>query len=133
MLITTFFTVTEAILLFLGIFSPFARIQEFWIFEEEFSIYNLILSLLDQQNFLLAVTILSFGVLMGWLLSQNLFEERSIFKRRVMLILALSLPVIFHGAFNYYGQADIFPSLALIFILVIKLSFQLSQQGPMIL
>ena len=40
---------------------------------------------------------LSFGVLIGWLLSQNLFEERSIFKRRVMLILALSLPVIFHG------------------------------------
>ena len=61
---------------------------------------------------------LSFGVLMGWLLSQNLFEERSIFKRRVMLILSLSLPVIFHGAFNYYGQADIFPTLALIFVLV---------------
>ena len=63
MLITTIFTATEAILLFLGIFSPFARLQEFWIFEEEFSIYNLILSLLDQQNFLLAVTVLSFGVL----------------------------------------------------------------------
>ena len=61
---------------------------------------------------------LSFGVLMGWLLSQNLFEERSIFKRRVMLILSLSLPVIFHGAFNYYRQADIFPALALIFVLV---------------
>ena len=63
MLITIIFSAIEAILLFLGIFSPFARIQEFWIFEEEFSIYNLILSLLDQQNFLLAVTILSFGVL----------------------------------------------------------------------
>ena len=32
---------------------------------------------------------LGFGVVMGWLLSLNLFEERSDFKRRVMLILAL--------------------------------------------
>ena len=70
---------------------------------------------------------MGFGVLMGFLLSQNLFEERSIFKRRVMLILALSLPVIFHGAFNYYGQADIFPSLALIFILVIIYYFRRDQ------
>ena len=70
---------------------------------------------------------LSFGVLMGWLLSQNLFEERSIFKRRLMLILALSLPVIFHGAFNYYGQADIFPPLALIFIIVIVYYFRREQ------
>ena len=70
---------------------------------------------------------LSFGVLMGWLLSQNLFEERSIFKRRLMLILALSLPVIFHGAFNYYGQADIFPALALIFVLVIIYYFRREQ------
>ena len=33
---------------------------------------------------------LGFGVIMGWLLSLNLFEERSHFKRRVMLILALA-------------------------------------------
>ena len=63
MLITIIFSAIEAILLFLGIFSPFARIQEFWIFKEEFSIYSLILSLFDQQNFLLSVTILVFGVL----------------------------------------------------------------------
>ena len=67
MLITTIFTAAEAILLFLGIFSPFARIQEFWIFEEEFSIYSLLLSLLDQQNFLLGGTILAFGVLIPFI------------------------------------------------------------------
>ena len=44
---------------------------------------------------------LGFGVIMGWLLSLNLFEERSPFKRRVMLILALAVPVIFHGSYNY--------------------------------
>ena len=63
MLITIIFTATEATLLFLGIFSPFALIQEFWIFEEEFSIYSLILSLFDKQNFFLGLTILVFGIL----------------------------------------------------------------------
>ena len=53
---------------------------------------------------------LGFGVLMGWLLSQNLFEERSIFKRRLMLILAL----VFTSYFSWFiiiimVQADIFP------------------------
>ena len=60
---------------------------------------------------------MGFGVLMGWLLSQNLFEERSVFKRRIMLILSLSLPIIFHGAYNYYGAADIFPLLTIIFVI----------------
>ena len=62
---------------------------------------------------------MGFGVLMGWLLSQNLFEERSIFKRRIMLILSLSLPIFFHGAYNYYGAASTFPLLMVIFMITI--------------
>lgn len=62
---------------------------------------------------------MGFGVLMGWLLSQNLFEERSIFKRRVMLILSLSLPITFHGAYNYYGAVSILPLLSIIFMVFI--------------
>ena len=57
---------------------------------------------------------LGFGVLMGWLLSQNLFEERNPFKRRLMLILALAIPVIFHGSYNYLRAFEIFPILTLI-------------------
>ena len=57
---------------------------------------------------------LGFGVLMGWLLSQNLFEERNLFKRRLMLILALAIPVIFHGSYNYLRAFEIFPILTLI-------------------
>ena len=60
---------------------------------------------------------LGFGVVMGWLLSQNLFEERSIFKRRLMLILALLIPVIFHGSYNYLGAFDVFPALTLIMVI----------------
>ena len=62
---------------------------------------------------------LGFGVVMGWLLSQNLFEERSIFKRRIMLILALLIPVIFHGSYNYLGAYDVFPALTLIMVIAI--------------
>ena len=57
---------------------------------------------------------LGFGVLMGWLLSLNLFEERSPFKRRVMLILALAVPVVMHGSYNYLRAYEVFPILTLI-------------------
>jgi len=64
---------------------------------------------------------LGFGVIMGWLLSLNLFEERSPFKRRVMLILALAVPVIFHGSYNYLRAFEIFPIIT--FILVIGIIY----------
>jgi protease PrsW len=57
---------------------------------------------------------LGFGVIMGWLLSLNLFEERSPFKRRVMLILALAIPVVMHGSYNYLRAYEVFPILTLI-------------------
>jgi len=57
---------------------------------------------------------LGFGVLMGWLLSLNLFEERSQFKRRIMLILALAVPVTLHGSYNYLRAYQVFPVLTLI-------------------
>ena len=60
---------------------------------------------------------LGFGVLMGWLLSLNLFEERSPFKRRVMLILALAIPVVMHGSYNYLRAYEVFPILTLILVI----------------
>ena len=59
---------------------------------------------------------LGFGVIMGWLLSLNLFEERSAFKRRVMLILSLAIPVILHGSYNYLRAYEVFPILTLILV-----------------
>ena len=59
---------------------------------------------------------LGFGVIMGWLLSLNLFEERSAFKRRVMLILSLAVPVILHGSYNYLRAYEVFPILTLILV-----------------
>ena len=60
---------------------------------------------------------LGFGVIMGWLLSLNLFEEKSPFKRRVMLILALAVPVIFHGSYNYLRAFEVFPIITLILVI----------------
>jgi RsiW-degrading membrane proteinase PrsW (M82 family) len=57
---------------------------------------------------------LGFGIIMGWLLSLNLFEERSPFKRRVMLILALAVPVVMHGSYNYLRAYEVFPIITLI-------------------
>jgi len=60
---------------------------------------------------------LGFGILMGWLLSLNLFEERSPFKRRLMLILALAIPVVMHGSYNYLRAYEVFPILTLIIVI----------------
>jgi len=72
-----------------------------------------------KQRYYPLIMHLGFGVVMGWLLSLNLFEERSQFKRRLMLILALLVPVIFHGVYNFYGTYDVFTILTLIMIMTI--------------
>jgi len=70
---------------------------------------------------------MGFGVVMGLFLSLNLFEERSLFKRRLMLILSLVIPVIFHGVYNYYGTADIFPMLTAILVIGVIYYFRREQ------
>ena len=70
---------------------------------------------------------MGFGVVMGLFLSLNLFEERSTFKRRLMLILSLLIPVIYHGVYNYYGTADIFPMLTAILVIGIVYYFRREQ------
>ena len=58
-----------------------------------------------------------FGVIMCLFLSQNLFAELNVFKRRVMIILSLLVPVMYHGIYNYKAGWDVFPILTLIFII----------------
>ena len=70
---------------------------------------------------------LGFGVLMGWLLSLNLFEERSPFKRRVMLILSLAVPVVLHGSYNYLRAFEIFPIITLILVIGIVYFYRREQ------
>ena len=58
-----------------------------------------------------------FAVVMGFFLSQSLFREQEVFKKRVSTILALLVPVVFHGSYNYLKAWDVFPVLTLIFII----------------
>ena len=60
---------------------------------------------------------LGFGVVMGWLLSLNLFDEESRFKRKFMLILSLAIPVIFHGVYNMYLAVHTFPILTIFLVI----------------
>ena len=44
-----------------------------------------------------------------------------------MLILSLLIPVIYHGVYNYYGTADIFPMLTAILVIGIVYYFRREQ------
>ena len=106
------FTATEAVLLFLGILSPFARIQEFWIFEEEFSIFSLVLSLFDKQNFLLGVTILVFGILIPLVrLCTNCVPISKLknlnFHKLAMLDIFLLSFLIFSSQMSYFFEVSL--------------------------
>ena len=80
-----------------------------------------------KQRYYPLIMHLGFGVIMGWLLSLNLFGEQSTFKRRLMLILALAIPVIFHGSYNYLGAFDVFPILTLIMVIGIVYYYRREQ------
>ena len=56
-------SVFEAVILGMGIFLPFAYIKEFWLFKSEFSVFSLMLTLIESKNFLLGFSILIFGIL----------------------------------------------------------------------
>ena len=112
MLITIIFTAAEVVLLFLGIFSPFARIEEFWVFEEEFSIYSLILSLFDQQNFLLGLTILAFGILIPFVrlctncIPSSKFKNLNLHKLAMLDIFLISF-LIFSSQMSYFFEVSL--------------------------
>ena len=72
-----------------------------------------------------------FAVVMGFFLSQSLFREQEVFKKRVSTILALLVPVVFHGSYNYLRAFDVFPVLTLVFIIGIFYYYR-SEQGQRI-
>jgi len=68
-----------------------------------------------------------FAVVMGFFLSQSLFREQEVFKKRVSTILALLVPVVFHGSYNYLSAWDVFPVLTLVFIIGIFYYYRIEQ------
>ena len=52
----------EIILLFIGVPAPMARVQEFWIFNSEFSMLSIISTLWESGEYLLSLVVLVFGI-----------------------------------------------------------------------
>tara|TARA_B100000401_G_C52638121_1_gene639350 strand:- start:345 stop:797 length:453 start_codon:yes stop_codon:yes gene_type:complete len=53
----------EFILLILGVILPIAKIDEFWIFTTEFSILSIAKELIINNEFLLGIVVISFGLI----------------------------------------------------------------------
>ena len=71
---------------------------------------------------------LGFGIIMGLFLSLSIFNERSLFKRRLWIILSLLVPVVYHGVYNYDQTFATFPLLTLILVIGIIYYHRREQQ-----
>ncbi len=71
---------------------------------------------------------LGFGIIMGLFLSLSIFNERSLFKRRLWMILSLLVPVVYHGVYNYDQTFATFPLLTIILIIGILYYHRREQQ-----
>ena len=58
-----FLSFIEFILLILGVTLPIARIDEFWVFTSEFSILSIARDLMINNEFLLSIIVISFGLI----------------------------------------------------------------------
>ena len=58
-----FLSFIEFILLILGVMLPIAKIDEFWFFTSEFSILSIVKDLMINNEFFLAIIVISFGLI----------------------------------------------------------------------
>lgn len=61
--ILIFLSFIEFILLILGVVLPIAKIDEFWIFTSEFSILSIAKDLMINNEFILGIIVISFGLI----------------------------------------------------------------------
>ena len=66
---------------------------------------------------------MSLGIIMGSLISMNLFNQTDSFKRRLYIILALMVPVALHGLHNHFIALESFHILAALIIASILILF----------
>ena len=124
MLVLISLSIIEAMCLVLGIFSPFAKIQEFWFFGEEFSVYRLIITLFDQRNFLLSGTILLFGILIPLArLFGNCFPDSHIGRlnlhKLAMLDIFLISFLLFSSQLSYFFEVSLLEGFYFLFLAMI--------------
>jgi RsiW-degrading membrane proteinase PrsW (M82 family) len=73
---------------------------------------------------------MSLGIIMGSLISMNLFNQTDSFKRRLYIVLALMVPVVLHGAHNHFVGVESFHMLTILIITsIIILFYQRREQN----
>ena len=105
-------SIAEAVILGMGVFLPFAYIKEFWLFKSEFSVFSLIVTLIESKNFLLGFSILIFGVLIPIfrLLTNNFpitFLRKLNLHRLAMLDLFLASFLVFSSQSSYFFEVTL--------------------------
>ena len=105
-------SVTEAIILGMGVFLPFAYIKEFGLFKSEFSVFSLVITLIESKNFLLGFSILIFGVLIPFfrMLTNNFpitFLRKLNLHRLAMLDLFLASFLVFSSQSSYFFEVTL--------------------------
>ena len=111
----------EAVILGMGIFLPFAYIKEFWLFKSEFSVFSLMLTLIESKNFLLGFSILIFGILIPVIrLVTNNFPISVLKKvnlhRLAMLDLFLASFLVFSSQSSYFFEVTLLKGFYFLFI-----------------
>ena len=105
-------SIVEAVALGMGLFLPFAIIKEFWLFKSEFSVFSLVVTLIESKNFLLGFSILIFGVLIPiFRLFTNNFPisllRRVNLHRLAMLDIFLASFLVFSSQSSYFFEVTL--------------------------
>ena len=73
------------------------------------------------------------GIIMGSLVSMNLFNQWDPFKRRLYIVLALMVPVVLHGTHNHFAALESYHILAILIITsILILLYQRREQNKKI-
>lgn len=103
-------SVFEFILLLFGISLPIAKIDEFWFFSSEFSILSIVKDLFINNEYLLAIIIISFGFffptikIMSRHLSLRIINEYNLHKFSMVDIFIISFLVFASKASSFFNM-----------------------------
>ena len=103
-------SVFEFILLLFGISLPIAKIDEFWFFSSEFSILSIVKDLFINNEYLLAIIIISFGFFFPTIkiisrhLSLRIINEYNLHKFSMVDIFIISFLVFASKASSFFNM-----------------------------
>ena len=101
----------EFLFLILGIFLPIAKIRELWIFNSSYSIYQIFVKLISEEEFLIGFIIIFFGILfpifkiVSRFLSFNFIEKYNLTKLSMLDIFVLAF-IIFSSKTSIYFEIE---------------------------